>query len=268
MTNKETFISIEKLTERFNNNLGSQFFSKELEISKSIEKYVHTLAQYIDFNECFAPSVLNLSSRIASSTEFHESDFFPPIASDRGSEIAAHIFFAAIDEYSRVPHRVLAQHTLITTCRHFELDKSVIISLTERTQHLHDVRKAIREAYGFNENKSSYERLLFNIGAHVAAEGTAASEFKSLENYTLHNHPKLSKSLETSLHDGLSGFHWIKIHTVVEEKHFQRAMEAANLAITFRPNNWNKERAVEVVFSGIDHLQKIQENFLKTVAVN
>ena len=268
MAIKSNIINSSELSARSNNNPGSQFFSQELGESSSTEKFIHTLAQYIDFNECFAPAVLNLSSRVAASVEFHESNFFPPIASDRGAEIASHIFFAAIDEYSRVPHRTLAQHTLISTCNHFGLDHSVVKSITKRTQHLHDVRKAIREAYGFNETAANYERMLFNIGAHVAAEGTAASEFKGLESHIVKNYPELSRTLETSLHKGLSAFHWIKIHTIVEEKHFQRAIDAANLAIIYKPKDWDEKKAIKTIFSGMNHLQKIQEDFLKTVAVS
>lgn len=264
--NSEQFINQSSLTERFNNNTGSQLFFKELESSNSQEKLVHTLAQYIDFNECFAPSVLNLASRVAASTEFHESDFFPPIASDRGAEIAAHIFFAAIDEYSRVPHRTLAQHTLKTTCDFFGLDKNTIIKITRRSQILHDIRKSIREAYGFNESNSKYDKMLFGIGAHVAAEGTAASEFKYLERYILASHKNLADHLEVHLHDGLSAFHWIKIHTIVEEKHFERAVNAANLAILYRPEGYTIEGSIDKIHQGIDCLQKIQEEFLKNVA--
>jgi hypothetical protein len=266
MAIKSNIINSSELSARFNNNPGSQFFSKELEASDSKEKFVHIFAQYIDFNECFAPAVLNLASRVAASKEFHDFNFFPPIASDRGAEIAAHIFFAAIDEYSRIPHRTLAQHTLVTTCNYFGLDHQVIKDLTKRTTYVHDIRGSIKKTYGFNETESSYERMLFNIGAHVAAEGTAASEFKGLEQYITNKQPGLSLVLDTSLHHGLSAFHWIKIHTIVEEKHFQRAVDAANLAITYRPSGWTEDKAAKIVFSGLDCLQDLQEDFLQKAA--
>jgi len=266
MTTKPNIVNLEKLSSRFNNNPGSNFFSRELEMSDSTEKFVHTLAQYIDFNECFAPAVLNLASRVAASTEFHDSSFFPPIASDRGAEFAAHIFFAAIDEYSKVPHRTLAQHTLVTTCNHFGLDHQIIKKLTQRTSYVHDVKGSVQSAYGFNESSPNYQRMLFNIGVHVAAEGTAASEFKGLENYISLKHGKLATTLETSHHRGLSAFHWIKIHTIVEENHFKRAVDAANLAITHRPSGLSDIEAADIVHSGIQHFQELQEDFLKKVS--
>jgi hypothetical protein len=266
MTVKSKIINLESLSSHFNNNPGSNFFSHELEMSDSTEKFVHTLAQYIDFNECFAPAVLNLASRVAASTEFHDSNFFPPIASDRGAEIAAHIFFAAIDEYSKVPHRTLAQHTLVTTCNHFGLNHQIIRKLTQRTTYVHDVRGEVQSAYGFNEPSPDYQRMLFNIGVHVAAEGTAASEFKGLENYISFKHQKLATALEISHHHGLSAFHWIKVHTIVEENHFMRAIDAANLAITYRPSGLNDIEASDIIHSGIQHFQGLQEDFLRKVS--
>ena len=66
----------------------------------------------------------------------------------------------------------------------------------------------------------------------------------------------------------MGGLDWIRLHTTVDQDHFEKAVVAANMAIEFGPRNvLSVEEAKSEVLKGIDYLSKdIQQKFYVGIA--
>ena len=366
------YIDANELTKHFTDNQGSVAFFENLNKCKTDENFLYILSQYIDFNNCFAAAQANLASRIANCDFFRDQSDDIILTQDKSAEVASLVFYAAIDEFEGVPHRTMSQHTLKSIANYFKFDNDIekINRLTQPSDFLEGVKKKAHKAYGFNESCDNYKNILFNIGTHIATEGTATSEFINLLKFIDDNYAGLGKELYSSnldfndldieepeniaakelkelmeythkehqaLEDGLShinlesldfkkpensaasklknlidnqlkelnsldseqhkaleeqlesqdsiflrelecrtnlsltktgcmnGLDWIRIHTHVDQDHFEKAVTAANIAIKYRPEGVTKEDAIQKIREGIACLEEIQEAFLEGI---
>src|SRR6266850_3165084 len=100
---------------------GSSTFENALGRIKNGRDLLSTLSCYIHFNSIFGSGVANLAGEIGAQQRlFRDPDEPMAITADRSVEVAARIFFAAVDEFGvgggtatgRSTHRTLAQATL------------------------------------------------------------------------------------------------------------------------------------------------------------
>ena len=63
----------------------------------------------------------------------------------------------------------------------------------------------------------------------------------------------------------IPAYHWIKIHTSVEEDHFQYALRAATLAMQYYSGPQKRTEVKKQILRGVQSFASLQERFMKTM---
>jgi hypothetical protein len=229
------------------------------------------LGRYIQFNSIFGSSVTSLTGAIAARQDlFRDPD--EPIQSiaDRSVEVAADIFFAAIDEFgghttsNRITHRSLAQATFKATGTFFGLDAVRI----NKIARINDIRSAIHKVQqGYSVNHTLDQHKLFHsIGFHLGSEILADEEFRVLDDVLREKYPDLVKYLDqTKVTIGDShypAYRWISIHTSVEAEHFDVAMKGANHALRYYAGQASRSQIKGWIIEGVTDFTVVQGDFI------
>ena len=249
---------------------GNSIFKQALGRITTGGNLLSTLSCYIYFNSVFGSGVANLAGEIGSRQHlFREPDELVEIAADRSVEVAARIFFAAIDEFGgashRSTHRTLAQATLkgIGTFLGYEI--ATLNQLAEPSVRTLTAIARVQDGYAINQKVN--ERKLFRaIGFHMGSEVLADEEFNILDGFLRAEHADLVKYLKrarVTVNDvKVSAYHWIQIHTTVEADHFQSAMVGANLALHYYAGAENPARIKEWIIDGFSMFAATQTDFM------
>src|SRR5262249_23504728 len=115
---------------------GNHAFAGVLRASAGPVGLVSLLHRYVQFNSVFGAGVANLAGQIAIRRDIFRDTDEPVIAlSDRSTEVAASIFYAAIDEFGdptaphRPTHRTLAQALLVGAAQFFGFGPAVLVEM-------------------------------------------------------------------------------------------------------------------------------------------
>jgi len=213
---------------------GKRIFADALEQTASSEELLCVLSRYIHFNSVFGSGVANLAGEIGSRQDlFRDPEETVTLVADRSVEVAADVFFAAIDEFGdhnnnrRSTHRTLAQATLKAAGLFFGFSST---KLDEIARPYGDTLAAISKVRnGYRINQTIDEPKIFRaIGFHIASEVLADEEFNVLDAYLRANQPELVEYLKkTKVPIGDSenaAYRWVQIHTSVEADHFAAAV--------------------------------------------
>jgi hypothetical protein len=251
---------------------GTRLFANALSQVEDGLRLIWTLADYIQFNSVFGSGVANLAGQIASRQELFR-DAEEPIAmiADRSVEVAAHVFFAAIDEYGdrekrqRGHHRALAQATLKGVAAYFNLTPDVLRRDADGERLMQATIDEVREGYGLNRVLD--EPGLFRaIGFHIGSEVLADEEFNLLDEFLRANYPDLVSHLRRNpMLIGESknpAYAWIQIHTSVEANHFQAAVTSASLALRYYAGNQTPAAVKDQILEGFQHFAAAQARFM------
>jgi hypothetical protein len=255
--------------------LGNRRFQETLDKIESPSDLLCSLGRYIHFNSVFGSGVASLAGEIGSRQDlFREPNEDVEIIADRSVEVAANIFFAAIDEFGdrgrihRSTHRTLAQSTLKATGRFYGLalsDLNEIACPYEPT--LVGISK-IREGYGINQIVDE-QKIFRAIGFHIGSEVLADEEFNILDKYLRARHPELVEYLEQAkveINGTENGaYRWIQIHTSVEADHFSAAVIGANLALHYYTGPKSQACVKVWVIDGIKDFTEVQTEFMENL---
>lgn len=254
---------------------GNRVFADSLERAVASDDLVSVLSRYIYFNSVFGSGVANLAGEIASRQDlFRDADEAIDIAADRSVEVAAQIFFAAIDEFGgnssirRCTHRSLAQATLKATGCFFRLTP---VQLNGVTRLSDSTKLAIREVCdGYCINQTVDDPKLFRgIGFHIGSEVLADQEFNILDRFLRANYPALVEYLRKTkvrMNGTENGaYAWIQIHTTVEADHFNAAVAGANLALHYYAGTESQACVKSWILEGIKEFGKTQTEFMKSL---
>lgn len=249
---------------------GNATFKQALERITTGADILRTLSCYIYFNSVFGSGVSNLAGEIGSRQHlFREPDEPMEIAADRSVEVAARIFFAAIDEFGgaahRSTHRTLAQATLKGIATFLGYEIATLNQLAEPSAHTLTAIAKVQDGYAINQKVN--ERKLFRaIGFHMGSEVLADEEFNILDGFLRAEYADLVKHLKRSrvaIDDvKVSAYHWIQIHTTVEADHFQSAMVGANLALRYYAGAENPARIKQWIVDGFRAFAATQTDFM------
>jgi hypothetical protein len=254
---------------------GTRVFAEALAEIEDRQELVRALANYIQFNSVFGSGVANLAGEIASRQDlFRDPDEEVVLVADRSVEVAAHIFFAAIDEFGdrdkgqRGNHRALAQATLKAVASFFNFSLATLNKTSEAGENTLAAIKEVRDGYGLN--RALDEPKLFRaIGFHIGSEVLADEEFNILDGFLRTNYPELVEYLrKTSV--SISGtanpaYCWIQIHTHVEANHFKAALTSANLALRFYAGDETQACIKAWMLDGFREFAIVQTEFMKRV---
>lgn len=267
----EVVLNKEDLTPCLSSYQGMESFRGCLEGIGSGLGLVRVLGQYVQFNSVFGGGVANLAGEIAVRQDLFRDRCAAPLISDRSAEVAAEIFFAAIDEFgsgSRVgltTHRTLAQTTLKAAACFFGCDDVLLGTIARPSNETMVAIQKVQEGYGVN--RTIREEGLFNgIGFHIASELLADGEFRLLDNYLSGFHPQLVQHLtETRVEAGrarFSAYQWISVHTSVESDHFDASLLGANLALKYYAGSEDPRQVKTWILNGVTTFARVQEDFM------
>lgn len=194
------------------------------------------LHRYTVFNGNFAGGVANLVGAFHIRDDLFQARDVPfaPCA-DAAARIASCVFFAAEDEYacrkdkSRITHRELAQFLLLESFRYFSVTADVFAKFYQLNVTTREVLKHVKEGYKTDRQNREMD-LYHGLGFHLGAEILADEEFNALDKYLTTKHPRLVAHLKSAISPtGFSAYHWIKVHTYVEEEHFDVSARAIDI---------------------------------------
>jgi hypothetical protein len=200
------------------------------------------------------------------------------LCADSSVEVAAGVFFGAIDEFgdreSRAAanqqhtHRSLAQATLIGLCRFFGCDPAVVRRAS--AEHL-PTRRAVQGAlagYGVNQHKGE-DKIFRALGFHLATELLADEEFCTIDAVLRAERPDLVAYLSEQriehLGQKLPAYFWISRHTVADAEHFDAAIECANQALRYYAGRAGRAQVRDFMLRGVEEMALVEAGFMSGV---
>lgn len=254
---------------------GNQTFDQTVRQIERGEELLRVVSRYIQFNSIFGSGVANLAGEVGARQElFRDGGEAVAAMADRSVEVAAAIFYAAIDEFGgsqtlhRATHRTLAQATLRATgdflgCELADFNR--LLSPHEATL------KAIgRVCAGYGLNRALTEPQLFRaIGFHIGSEALADEEFNLLDRALHDEHAELVDYLKrtkiTINGTQNAAYRWIYIHTSVEADHFGAAVVSANLALRYYAGTASKAQVKDWILEGVREFAATQTQFMESL---
>lgn len=239
------------------------------------------MQRYVHFNGYAGSLVARLASSVGLSRDlFNIADCNVIDEADRGMEIAAKVFAATIDEHADqgakyIPHRTLAQITL----------KAVgdYAGLTEKERNEFAVTPNWMKEV-LNDTVTKYQgvpgdvaALIRGMGCHAASEMLADREYALIDKVIRHDNR--GKGFDAFLRSGdgkakinghtFSAWYWIVIHSKhegagVEAEHSSLALEAIDLAATYRPESAQQIR--EYALQGFSDFVSIQQRVFAEIS--
>lgn len=254
---------------------GNRKFGECLQQIQSNDELICLLGRYIHFNSVFGSGVANLAGEIGARQDlFLDPDEAIMIAADRSVEVAADIFFAAIDEFGdrsvvqRSTHRTLAQATLKATGDFFGCAPAQLNELTRPNEGTLAAIRKVRNGYGLNQSVED-QKIFHAIGFHMGSEILADEEFHILDGYLRDSQPELVdhlKSTKVAINDTENAaYRWIQIHTSVEADHFDAALIGAGLALQYYAGPESRTRVKDWVLEGLRDFANMQSEFTENL---
>jgi hypothetical protein len=252
---------------------GNRIFEKTLEKAVNSDDLLRLLAGYIHFNSSFGSGVANLAGEIGACRDlFRDPDEAIQMLADRSVDVAAKVFYAAIDEFGdagsahRSTHRCLAQATFKASAEFFGYDPGQINQLVRINEATAEALRKVCDGYGINQALD--ERQVFQgIGFHLASETLADEEFCILDTVLRSNHPELVEYLENA-HAMIGGtpveaYRWVRIHMTVEAEHRDAALASADLAVRYYAGAQTQDCVRRWIVEGIQRFAAIQAEFME-----
>ncbi len=242
-------------------NHTGRAFSDALEASRhSSSSLMELLTQYVQFNSVFGAGVANLVGEIARSQGvFSQSAESMSLIADRCCDVAAAVFFAAIDEFGRnQTHRSMAQDTLRECAQLLKLSKVELELACRLAAGTELAITEVANGYLCFQRAKTQTDLFHGLGFHLGSELLADLEFNILDSHLRHRHPALVLELERR-----KAYKWISIHTKAEAEHFQSALSGANLALSHYTGDVAQARTW--ILSGFQHFAHVQRQFIHSL---
>lgn len=237
---------------------GVSIFDRSLKLAKDGPILVKLLAQFIEFNSVFAGEVANLAGAAAKrKTTFKDVSEKIEQISDKSWEVAAPIFFAALDEFViGKTHRSMAADTLREIAHFYDFSMEYTNKLIAVNDDTIKAIEKVHEGYCHSQETTD-SRLLKGIGFHIGSEVLADQEFNTLAARLKSDQPDLVKHLIAT-----NSWSWIAVHTIVEKDHFEKALSAANLAIRYYQGEGD---ARFLILEGFANFAAVQVQFMNSL---
>jgi hypothetical protein len=253
---------------------GNSTFEQALGSLQNGRDLLRMLSCYIYFNSIFGSGVANLAGEIGAQQSLFRDPGEPmAITADRSVEVAARIFFAAVDEFGvgggtatgRSTHRTLAQATLKAIGSFFDYDIATMNRIAEPNARTLTAIDQVRDGYAISQAVDE-QKIFRAIGFHMGSEVLADEEFNLLDSFLRTQHPDLVNHLKktkvTINEVQVSAYHWIQIHTTVEADHFDAAMLGANLALRYYHRPQAQLDAKAWILNGFKEFAVTQADFM------
>ncbi|CAE8613358.1 unnamed protein product [Polarella glacialis] len=268
---KDTFADLRDELDKIVEQAGSELFLRgvlnKIQTPEQVTTFLH---RYTVVSGDFAGGAASLAGAV----HVHRDKFLDPeepifACADRSAEIASHIFFAIEDEYktragSRLTHRRLGQIILSETVKFFGFETAYESRCGPKHQ-MSEALKKIGEGYRINRAHTA-EDLFFAFGWHLGSELLGDQEFNLVDEFLKAKFPKLVAYLESKqVQEEQTAYHWIQVHTYVEEEHFSHGLMAAVLAIHYYHEPHKRAEVRQMILDGARAFVDFQQVFFGNI---
>lgn len=254
---------------------SSAAFKRLLEGAAHRPALLPIVARYIHFCSVFGGCQASLAGELAVRQDLFRDLGEPAALGDNSVEVAAGIFFGAIDEFgdredqNRRTHRSLAQATLKGLAGYYQCDDATLRAMVLDHAATRDCLARCLAGYGVNLVMDT-EKLFRAVGFHLATEILADEEFCLLHDFFRAHRPDLVQYLEQNeVRIGgkvLPAYFWIQRHSVADAEHFAAAVESANLALRYHFPVAQRAQAKQWILDGVRENAQLEADFMAAVA--
>lgn len=258
-----------------NDHQGTNIFSQAIRHACEPRALLRVLGFYIHFNAGFAAGVASLAAQIAIKHNlFQDVTEQSKILSDRSVEVAAPIFFAAIEEFGnhairQATHRSLAQATFKMAAQFFRQNPGILDRELYTNRDVEAMLERVQEGYGVGRMLD--EPFLFRaIGFHLASETLAQGEFEILDHCLVENQPALAAYLKTAQvvinERTYPAYFWIQAHSQFEAEHSKAAWKGIEDLFTYYAGGNDPAFLKNWILRGFADFAGLQTDFMRLLA--
>jgi hypothetical protein len=267
-------VTREDLAPVLDSHTGNRTFESALRRAARDSDLLRLLGQYIHFNSVFGSGVASLAGELGARQDlFRDREEGLASAADRSVEVAAPVFYAAVDEFGsgasrRATHRSMAQATLKAAGLYFGHDAAALDRLALPARPTLDAEARVRDGYGLSQAPDD-EKLFRALGFHMGSEVLADEEFNILDRFLRAERPAFVEHMQAArVEAGGSvsvAYRWIQVHTSVEADHFSAAVSSANLALRFYAGPHEPPRPKSWIADGFREFASVQADFMASL---
>jgi hypothetical protein len=254
---RPTSIDLKDLDPVLSKHQGNSIFAEALAKSTDAQSLLAVLSQFVEFNSVFGAGVAMLAGEIAYRKDVFRDPLDIDATADRSCDVAASIYFAAVDEFSRSKtHRSMAADTLRGAVKFLGFSDDVIQLLTAVCPATKSGTEKV--SHGYCRAKSLTTADVFRgIGFHIGSEVLATQEFDILNSYLHEKHPDLVRYLKST-----RSYTWVAVHPAAEQDHFEESLEGANRALRYFVD---KAQAKSWILEGFANFAAVQLEFMNSL---
>ncbi len=253
---------------------SSATFKRRLEENAHRPELLQVVGRFIHFCSVFGGCQASFAGELAVRQDLFRDLDEPDAVADNSVDVAAGVFFGAIDEFgdredpNRRTHRALAQATLKGLARYYLCDDTRLRQLI--VEHA-PTRVAITGALsGYGVNQVMDTKKVFNaLGFHLGTEILADQEFNTLHDFFREHRPDLVAYLqdnEVRINGRvMPAYFWISRHSIADAEHFDAAVESANLALRYHVPTTQQAQAKAWILAGVSEIAKLAADFMNAV---
>jgi hypothetical protein len=197
-----------------------------------------------------------------------------PAFSDRSVDVAAGVFYGAIDEFgdrdvSGVPHRRMALALLAELARYLDIPRDVAWKVMHAHGPTNEAIAGVLNGYGVGrllDDRAVFRGFGFHLGTEVVADET----FNVIDRHLRRNFPDVVEHLTgTRVAVGsaeIDAYTYIQRHTTAEGDHFEAAIAVVDRAIAlYAGSALTKAEVVACVVDGAVQLGRLESLFMSSV---
>lgn len=253
---------------------SSLTFQRALEAAAHLPALLPLVGRFIHCCSVYGPCQASLAGELAVRQDLFRDPGEPAAIGDNSVEVAAGIFFGAIDEFgdreepSRRTHRILAQATLKGLARYYQCDDQALSKLVLEHAATNAAIPKVLAGYGVNLVMDT-AKLFRAVGFHLGTEILADQEFGILHRFFHSHRPDLVAYLrDCEVRVGghqLPAYFWIERHSVADAEHFAAAVKSANLALQYHYPAEQRAQAKQWILAGVREISEVEQEFMSAL---
>jgi hypothetical protein len=249
---------------------NSILFKQQLETAaNSSDGLLRVMGRFFQFSSSFGPGQASLASHLAARKDLFNTLDEVGVFADRSVEVAAGIFFGAIDEFSdratpgQFSHRVLALATLKGIATFFNFNLATLSHhICHHAPTQHGIQQVSR-SYGVNTVMDD-AALFRSIGFHLGTEVLGEDENRVLDRFFCTVRPDIMEFLDQAAIE-VNGIEvpaniWFKRHIIAEAEHFDAGIAAANQALSYYSGTENLQQVKQWMLEGVKAIALLQHD--------
>jgi hypothetical protein len=255
-------------------HVSLELLVQHLEGATTGEDLLRVMARFVHYASVFGGSQASLAGEIAVRQDLFRLSGEPASISDNSMEIAAGVFFGAMDEFGdRVlhrTHRALGQAMVKALTHYLRIGLERLDEIVLGHQPTREIVARVLGGYGVNQVKDE-AKLFRAFGFHLGTELLADEEFAIFDRFFQTRRPDIAEYLQRTETDvgGVMypSYFWVKRHTVADAEHFDAAIDFANRALRHYAGEEAQETVKRWILEGVREIALIELDFLRSVTV-